>query len=109
MLVSYPLMAGIQEISARIGLVTAHGLAADLRKHDPPALLHVSSFCSSSPTSSTSALPSGPWLRRCACSSAARVGRDARALIRAVVGVDRGPGRHLRHDDQPLPVLLVGR
>jgi len=41
MLVSYPLMAGIQEISARIGLVTGHGLAANLRKHYPPALLHV--------------------------------------------------------------------
>jgi NRAMP (natural resistance-associated macrophage protein)-like metal ion transporter len=40
MLLSYPLMAGIQEISARIGLVTGHGLAANLRKHYSPALLY---------------------------------------------------------------------
>jgi len=39
MALSYPLMAGIQEISARIGLVTGRGLAANLRTHFPPALL----------------------------------------------------------------------
>jgi len=37
---TYPLMSGIQEISARIGLVTGRGLAANLRAHFPPALLH---------------------------------------------------------------------
>jgi NRAMP (natural resistance-associated macrophage protein)-like metal ion transporter len=40
MVVSYPLMAGIQEISARIGLVTGRGLAANVRAHFPAALLH---------------------------------------------------------------------
>ena len=32
MVFSYPLMAGIQEISARVGRVTGHGLADSLRK-----------------------------------------------------------------------------
>jgi NRAMP (natural resistance-associated macrophage protein)-like metal ion transporter len=41
MAVSYPLRAGIQEISARIGLVTGRGLAANLRAHFPRALLHI--------------------------------------------------------------------
>jgi NRAMP (natural resistance-associated macrophage protein)-like metal ion transporter len=40
MVLSYPLMAGIQEISARVGLVTGRGLAANLRAHFPPVLLH---------------------------------------------------------------------
>ena len=40
LLLSYPLMAAIQEISARIALVTGRGLAANLRAHFPPALLH---------------------------------------------------------------------
>jgi Mn2+/Fe2+ NRAMP family transporter len=40
MLLSYPLMAGIQEISARIGLVTGRGLAANLRQHFSPRLLY---------------------------------------------------------------------
>ncbi|HYN04725.1 MAG TPA: divalent metal cation transporter [Vicinamibacteria bacterium] len=35
MLFSYPLMGGIQEISARVGLVTGRGLAGNLRKHFP--------------------------------------------------------------------------
>ena len=39
MLLTYPLMGGIQEISARIGLVTGRGLAANLRRHGPRALL----------------------------------------------------------------------
>jgi NRAMP (natural resistance-associated macrophage protein)-like metal ion transporter len=44
MALSYPLMAGIQEISARIGLVTGRGLAANLRTHFPPALLYAVVF-----------------------------------------------------------------
>jgi Mn2+/Fe2+ NRAMP family transporter len=32
MLFSYPLMGGIQKISARVGLVTGRGLAGNLRK-----------------------------------------------------------------------------
>ena len=42
MLFSYPLMAGIQEISARIGRVTGHGLAANIGRHQskPVQLIH---------------------------------------------------------------------
>src|SRR5215471_7769476 len=40
MLLSYPLMAAIQEISARIGRVTGGGLAANLRKNYPKPLLY---------------------------------------------------------------------
>lgn len=36
MLFSYPLMAITQEISARIGRTTGHGLAGNLRRHYPP-------------------------------------------------------------------------
>jgi NRAMP (natural resistance-associated macrophage protein)-like metal ion transporter len=39
-LFSYPLMGGIQEISARIGLVTGRGLAGNLRKHFPRGIVH---------------------------------------------------------------------
>jgi Mn2+/Fe2+ NRAMP family transporter len=39
MLFSWPLMAAIQEISARIGRVTGDGIAANLRKHYPVSLL----------------------------------------------------------------------
>src|ERR1700678_1804081 len=35
---SYPLMAAIQEISARIGRVTGKGIAGNLREHYPPWL-----------------------------------------------------------------------
>jgi NRAMP (natural resistance-associated macrophage protein)-like metal ion transporter len=35
-----PLMVGIQTVSARIGRVTGHGLAANIRKHYSPWLLH---------------------------------------------------------------------
>ncbi len=41
MLFSFPLMAVIQEISARIGRVTGAGIAANIRRHYSPALL----FC----------------------------------------------------------------
>lgn len=41
MLVSYPLMAAIQEICARIGRVTGCGLAANLRKNYPRPLLYL--------------------------------------------------------------------
>ncbi len=40
MLFSYPLMAGIQEISARIGRVTGHGLAANIRRHQSKPVLY---------------------------------------------------------------------
>jgi Mn2+/Fe2+ NRAMP family transporter len=35
MLFSYPLMAAILEISARIGRVTGHGIASNIRLHYP--------------------------------------------------------------------------
>src|SRR5580765_3334841 len=41
MLISYPLMAAIQEICARIGRVTGCGLAANLRKNYPRPLLYL--------------------------------------------------------------------
>jgi len=37
---TFPLMVGIQTISARIGRVTGNGLAANIRQHYPPALLY---------------------------------------------------------------------
>jgi NRAMP (natural resistance-associated macrophage protein)-like metal ion transporter len=40
MLVSYPLMAAIQEISAWIGRVTGVGLAGNIRCHYPPIVVH---------------------------------------------------------------------
>ncbi len=40
MVLSYPLMVAIQEISARIGRVTGVGLAANLRKNYPKPLLY---------------------------------------------------------------------
>jgi Mn2+/Fe2+ NRAMP family transporter len=38
---SYPLMIAIQEINARIGRTTGHGIAANLARHYPNALLQV--------------------------------------------------------------------
>ncbi|NRR29115.1 divalent metal cation transporter [Oxalobacteraceae bacterium] len=40
LLLSFPLMVGIQIISARIGRVSGHGLAANMRRHFPAWLLH---------------------------------------------------------------------
>jgi NRAMP (natural resistance-associated macrophage protein)-like metal ion transporter len=47
MLFSYPLMVAIQEICARIGRVTGVGIAGNMRKHYPAALLYgiVSLLC----------------------------------------------------------------
>jgi NRAMP (natural resistance-associated macrophage protein)-like metal ion transporter len=39
-LFTYPLMAGIQIVSARIGRVSGHGLATNIRRHYPPWLLY---------------------------------------------------------------------
>lgn len=41
MLFSYPLMAAMQEISARIGRITGAGLASNLRKHYPKPTLFI--------------------------------------------------------------------
>jgi NRAMP (natural resistance-associated macrophage protein)-like metal ion transporter len=40
LVLTYPLMVGIQLASARIGLVTGRGLAANIRRVHPPALLY---------------------------------------------------------------------
>ncbi|CAN7711519.1 divalent metal cation transporter [Pseudoduganella sp. LjRoot289] len=40
MLLTYPLMVGIQMVSARMGRVTGHGLASNIRLHCPAALLY---------------------------------------------------------------------
>ena len=39
-LFTFPLMVGIQTVSARIGRVTGHGLAANIRDRYPPWLLY---------------------------------------------------------------------
>src|ERR1700729_4151831 len=39
-LVTYPLMVAIQMISARIGRVSGHGLATNIRRHYPMWLLY---------------------------------------------------------------------
>lgn len=41
LLFTYPLMAAIQEISARIGRTTGRGVAANLRQHYPNSVLQV--------------------------------------------------------------------
>jgi NRAMP (natural resistance-associated macrophage protein)-like metal ion transporter len=40
MLLTYPLMVGIQAISARIGRVSGHGLATNIRRHFPAWILY---------------------------------------------------------------------
>jgi NRAMP (natural resistance-associated macrophage protein)-like metal ion transporter len=40
-LLTYPLMVGIQAISARIGRVSGHGLATNIRRHFPAPLLYL--------------------------------------------------------------------
>ncbi len=40
-LFTFPLMAIVQEMCARIGLVTGRGLAANIRKHFPPWVIYV--------------------------------------------------------------------
>jgi NRAMP (natural resistance-associated macrophage protein)-like metal ion transporter len=41
MLLTFPLMAAIQEISARVGRVTGHGIAGNVCRHYPATLLNV--------------------------------------------------------------------
>src|ERR1700674_1067514 len=40
LLFTYPLMVGIQVVSARIGRVSGYGLAGNIGRHYPPALLY---------------------------------------------------------------------
>ena len=49
MLFSFPLMAVIQAISARIGCVTGYGIAQNLRRHYSPGCCARSCCCCSSP------------------------------------------------------------
>ena len=41
LVLTYPLMVGIQVISAKIGRVSGHGLSTNIRRHYPPWLLYV--------------------------------------------------------------------
>src|SRR5438128_10687307 len=41
MLLTFPLMAAIQEISARVGRVTGHGISGNVCRHYSPSLLNV--------------------------------------------------------------------
>lgn len=43
-LFSYPLMTGIQDISARIGRVTGHGIAGNLRRYYPNWLTYILAY-----------------------------------------------------------------
>ncbi len=72
MLFSYPLMAAIQEISARIGRVTGQGIASNIRSHYPAWLLRVIVALLLAPIRSISAPISVRWARRFACLSAVR-------------------------------------
>jgi NRAMP (natural resistance-associated macrophage protein)-like metal ion transporter len=38
---TFPLMAVVQEMCARIGVSTGHGLAANIRRHYPPGILYI--------------------------------------------------------------------
>jgi len=40
MLLTFPLMAAIQEMSARVGRVTGHGIAGNVCRHYPASLLN---------------------------------------------------------------------
>ena len=63
MLLTYPLMAAIQEISARIGRVTGVGIAANLRKNYPGRFCTASSSWSRLRMCSISEPISGRWER----------------------------------------------
>jgi Mn2+/Fe2+ NRAMP family transporter len=65
MVLTYPLMTAIQEISARIGRVTGIGIAANLRKNYPKPVLYCVLIMVSVATSSIWARTLAPWrLRR---------------------------------------------
>lgn len=61
MLVTYPLMAAIQEISGRIGRVTGHGVAGNVCRNYPAPVIWSLICSSSSPTRSTSPRTWGRW------------------------------------------------
>lgn len=45
-LITFPLMASIQEMCARIGMVTSQGLTSTLKNHYPRTVLYLMIFCS---------------------------------------------------------------
>src|SRR3954465_11133333 len=45
-LITFPLMASIQEMCARIGIVTSAGLTTTLKKHYPNSILYLTMFFS---------------------------------------------------------------
>src|SRR6266542_4026050 len=61
MFLTFPLMAAIQEISARIGRTTGHGIAGNLCRHYPAGCCTQSSHLCSWPIPSISAPTSAPW------------------------------------------------
>ena len=62
-IVTFPLMIGIQIVSARIGRVTGDGIAANIRKHYSPWLLYGLIVLLLVPTRSISPLTSVRWAR----------------------------------------------
>jgi Mn2+/Fe2+ NRAMP family transporter len=64
---SFPLMAAIQLICARIGLVSGVGLAGAVRRHYPRSFLSSPASSSSWRTSSISAPTSPAWRSRPRC------------------------------------------
>jgi Mn2+/Fe2+ NRAMP family transporter len=64
MLLTYPLMVAIQEISGRIGRVTGHGIAGNVCRTIALPMSGALSFFSSSPIRSISRPILAPWLMR---------------------------------------------
>src|SRR2546429_5576431 len=63
-LFSFPLMASVQLMCARLGMVSGRGLAGVVRRAIPGGCCGGLAPCSWWPTSSTSALTWGGWRRR---------------------------------------------
>ncbi len=62
MLLTFPLMAAIQEISARVGRVTGHGISGNVCRHYPGWLLSV--VVAHTASSMSLASVSSPWWRK---------------------------------------------
>jgi NRAMP (natural resistance-associated macrophage protein)-like metal ion transporter len=77
MLLSYPLMAAIQEISARIGRVTGCGIAANLRKNYPKPLLYAVLVVVSVANVFNLGADIARWVRRRSCSCRAMAGSSS--------------------------------
>jgi Mn2+/Fe2+ NRAMP family transporter len=64
MFFTFPLMVGVQLVCARIGRVSGHGLATNIRCHYPAWLLYTLFHCFSWRTPSTLPQISRPWATR---------------------------------------------